>query len=168
MKIEASVKKCGFNAGANKMKNLSIVALSIVVILNGCAGYSSRTLQPKQQRVDDSRAKKARIKRIDMQKAAKIAIQALEDYKYSITNFKCESNDYACVKANTYVGFLSGHKYRTDIKITKKDQGHEYKVSSRRKYVPFLEFNPLKWYHPYHRDKNEEKKILDAIEQKYQ
>ena len=150
------------------MKNLLIAALGVVVVLSGCAGYSSRMLQFKQQRVDDSQAKKARIKCIDMQKAAKIAIQALEDHKYSITNFKCKSNDYACIKANKYVGFLGGHKYRTDIKITKKYQGHEYKVSSRRKRVPFLEFNPLKWYHPYHRDQNEEKKILDAIEQKYQ
>ena len=149
------------------MKNPSIVALSLVLILSGCAGYTSRTLPFEQKQVDESRAKKARAKCIDTKMAAKIAMRALEDYNYSITSFKCKSDDYARVKANKYVGFLSGDKYRTDIRIKKIELGHEYKVSSRRKYVPFLEFNPLKWYHPYHRDEKEEQRILDEIRQKY-
>lgn len=158
------------------MKNLTIIALSLVVILSGCVGYTSRTLPCEQKQVDESLAKKARTRCIDTQMAAKIAMRALEHYKYSITSFKCKSDDYARIKANKYVGFFFIHgKYRTDIKITKKDIGHhEYKVSSRRKDVRslefnlFPEFNPLKWYQPYHRDEKEEKKILDCIEKKCQ
>jgi len=143
------------------MKALLIAALSTVVMLAGCA--SSRTFQPKKPQLDKSRVK---VEAIQFQKAFETAKHILKEKNYDITYSECKSNHYGRIKAKKFAGFLSGHRYRAEIKITKKDHGHEYKVSSSRKYVPFLEFNPLKWYHPSRRDKEEEKKILDAIGQK--
>ena len=132
-------------------------------MLAGCA--SSRTFQLKQERVADN--SRSRIKHIKLQKAAEIAKDVLKENKYSCTYFEYKPDHYARMKAKKYIGifYVGGHRYRTEIKITKKDHGHEYKVSSNRKYVPFLEFFPP--FRLYHRDEKEEKKILDAIEQKY-
>ncbi|MFB0524900.1 MAG: hypothetical protein ACETVZ_05125 [Phycisphaerae bacterium] len=154
------------------MKNLSIVALSVVVMLSGCAGYTSRTFQIKQPQVDDSAAKTATKEQINIQKAAEIAREVLESYNYTITYFKCKSNRYACVRAKKYdeIGWVLPHlfRYRTEIRIRGKDLSHQYELSSYRKYVPWLDLNPFDYFRPYHRAEKEEQKILDKIEQKYQ
>jgi hypothetical protein len=150
------------------MKALLIAALSVVVMLAGCA--SSRTFQLKQERVaDNSREKRKDIK---IWKAAEIARQVLEENKYFVTHFEWEADRYACVRAKKSVtkGWIlsDSHNYRAEIKITKKDGRHHYEVSSYWKFIPWLDLNPFGAFRPSRRDKKEEKKILDAIEQKYQ
>jgi len=151
------------------MRNLLIVALSVVVMLSGCAGYTSRTFQIKQPQVDDSAAKTEPT--IRFQRAAEIAREVLESYKYTITYFKCKSNRYACVRAKKYdeIGWILPHlfRYRTEIRIRGKDLSHQYEVSSYRKYVPWLDLNPFDYFRPYHRNEKEEQKILDEIERRY-
>ena len=167
------------------MKNLLIAALSAVVMLSGCA--SSRTFQPKKLQADKPRTKREYIK---IQKAAEIARQVLQENEYSITHFEWEEGRYACVRATKSVRarpikrppaqkppfplfFLfsvdlsDSHNYRTEIKITKKDGRYRYEVSSSWKFRPWF-LDLLGDFRPSHRDKKEEKKILDAIEQKYQ
>jgi len=150
------------------MKNLSIVALSIMVMLIGCAGYTSRTLEIKQPQVDDSEVKTATKEQINIQKVTEIARQVLEKNDYAITYYKCKSNYYACVKAKKSVPIgwplPDYHRYRTEIRITKKKPGHQYKVSSYWKFEEWLDLSLLPSFRPYHRDKNEEQKILDGIE----
>ena len=150
------------------MKALLIAALSAVVMLAGCA--SSRTFQLKQERAADN--SRSRINRIKLQKAAEIAKEVLEENNYFVTHFEWEADHYACVKAKKSVakGWIlsDSHNYRTEIKITKKEQGHCYEASSYWKFAPWLDLNPFGAFRPSHRDKKEEKKILDAIEQKYQ
>ena len=165
------------------MKNLLIAALSAVVMLSGCV--SSRTLPPEKLQVDRPRAKREYIK---IQKAAEIAREVLRENQYFITHFEWEEGRYACVRATKDVraremkrppeqkpffslflpDFSDSHNYRAEIKITKKDRGYHYEVSSRWKFSPWLDFNPFGAFRPSHRDKKEEKKILDDIEQKYQ
>lgn len=164
------------------MKNLLIAALSVVVMLSGCA--SSRTLQPKKLQVDKPRTKREDIK---IRKAAEIAREVLRENEYFITHFEWEEGRYACVRATKDVrarekerlpaqkpsfplfslGFSDSHNYRAEIKITKKVQGYHYEVSSYWKFSPWL-FDLWGAFRFSQRDEEEEKKILDAIEQKYQ
>ncbi|HUS73861.1 MAG TPA: hypothetical protein VMY06_12425 [Sedimentisphaerales bacterium] len=150
------------------MKALLIAALSVVVMLAGCA--SSRTFQLKQERAADN--SRSRIKHIKLQRAAEIAKEVLEENNYFVTHFEWEANHYACVRSTRSVakGWIlsDSHNYRAEIRITKKDQGHRYEVSSYWKYNPWLDLNPLGAFRPYHRDEKEEKKILDCIEKKCQ
>lgn len=150
------------------MKALLIVALSVVVMLAGCA--SSRTFQFKQEPAADN--SRSRIKHIKLQRAAEIAKEVLEENNYFVTHFEWEADRYACVKAKKSVakGWIlsDSHNYRAEITITKKDQSHRYEVSSYWKYDPWLDLNPFGAFRPSHRDEKEEQKILDAIEQKYQ
>lgn len=141
------------------MKNLLIAALSAVVMLSGCA--SSRTFQPKKLQVDKSRV---RGEAIQFKKALETARDVLKENKYDVTYSECKSNHYARIKAKKWVGFFSGHNYRTEIKITKTDEGHKYQVSSSRRYTEFLD--PLNVFRLYHRDQSEEEEILDDIGQK--
>jgi len=160
------------------MKNLSIVALSVVAMLSGCAGYTSRTFQIKQPQVDDSAVKTATKEQINIQKAAEIAREVLEEKKYSITHFEWKACHYACVRARKRVcidedplGSWDMHEYKTQVSITTTPhRAHKYEVASYWKFISWLEavfpeLSPsFRWSH---RDEKEEQKILDGIEQKY-
>jgi len=129
------------------MKTLLIASLGVVVTLSGCAGYSSRTLQPKQQRVYVSHV---RIEDIKIQKAAETVRHVLEESGYSVTHCKCESNNYACVQGSKVEerGFIFPDKriYKTEVRITRLPRGYKYEVCRS--------------------DKKQEQKILDRIEEK--
>jgi len=133
----------------------------------------SRARQPQKQPVKELDRAWWKRENIKIKKAAEIAKEALEANRYSITHLECKSNRYASVRANKSVpdpkGFLfpDYHKYRSAIKITGKDLGHQYEVSSYRKIEEFLDFSPLSFFRRYHRDENQEQKILDDIEQRY-
>lgn len=163
------------------MKNLLIAALSAVVMFSGCV--SSRTFQPEKLQADEPRTKREDIK---IQKAAEIAKGVLHENQYFITHFEWEEDRYACVRAaksvragpmkhppaqkpsfSLFPDFSDSHNYRTEIKITKKDGHYRYEVSSSWKFGPWL-FDLWGAFRPSHRDKKEEQKILDDIEQKYQ
>jgi len=143
------------------MKNLSIVALSVVVMLSGCA--SSRIMQLEEQQVDVSRIQ---IEDLEIQKAAEIARQVLEENGYSATKVECESDSYACVRGSKViekVGFIfpDEHVYKAEVRIARLHHCYKYEVSVTCKSKGFLFSRPV----VYHRDEKEEQKILNRMEQ---
>ena len=142
-------------------QNLSIVALSVVVMLSGCAG--SRIMQLEEQQVDVSRI---RIEDLEIQKVAEIARQVLEENGYSVTKVECESDSYACIRGSKKLKkprflFFQTFIYKAEVRITRLHHGYKYEVSAVRKSGRFLLSRPV----VYQRDQKEEQKILNRIEQ---